>query len=190
MSLQTIELTGGFVEVEIRPGHLFVVATGQLNHMSDFQRYTAMLDAIVQRSGRPKVLLDARGEVGRPPAEVKEAMWRWLTDEDRAIGRLAYVLATDRAVEGVNAIAEERGASVRAFATVGAASAWLLRDTERAWAPTEPRALEPRPPEPQVKALSTNPPTGRRQRLSPGGAYQASDAPADHVGGGSGSSVA
>ena len=81
---EVIELAQAYIEVEPRPGYLFVVETGQLTRLGEVKRYTSRLDAIARRLERNKALIDARGEIGDPPEDVREAMWSWLTDRLRA----------------------------------------------------------------------------------------------------------
>ena len=98
---EVIELPQAYVEVEARPGYLFVVETGQLTRLSEVKRYTARLDAIAKRLDRNKALIDARGEIGDPPEDVREAMWTWLTTRERPIHHVAFVLATSSLVLGM-----------------------------------------------------------------------------------------
>ncbi|MBX3274378.1 MAG: hypothetical protein KF729_29205 [Sandaracinaceae bacterium] len=180
---EVIELSEAYVEVEARPGYLFVVETGQLTRLSEVKRYTARLDAIARRLERTKALIDARGEVGDPPADVREAMWSWLTSSERAFDSIAFVLATEMAVARVNMIALSRRAPLRAFDAVQAAQRWLLRDPKLSGNLTEPRISSSSPPPPSSSVPPAPPPLSevrRSARPSPS-VYRSTDAPSDHV---------
>jgi len=168
-SREVIELPHASIEVEARPGYLFIIETGSLESMSELRRYTARLDAIAERLERDKALIDARGEVGDPTPEIRQAMWSWLTGADRTFERVAFVLPTEMAVARVNMTALSRKASLRAFDAVHAAQRWLLRERTLSTAGTEPR-------------LESSPPSGERRRARPSPtAYRRTDAPVDTV---------
>ena len=162
--------------MEPRPGYLFVVETGQLTRLGEVKRYTSRLDAIARRLERNKALIDARGEIGDPPEDVREAMWSWLTDRGRVIEHVGFVLATEMAVARVNMTALARRAPLRAFDSVQAAQRWLLRDPKISTGLTQP-SISSAPPPP---AAEGPPSETRRARPSPG-VYRSTDAPADHV---------
>jgi len=169
-SREVIELPHALIEVEARPGYLFIIETGSLDSMSELKRYTARLDAMARRLQRTKALIDARGEVGDPSPEIRKAMWEWLTGVDRTFERVAFVLATEMAVARVNMTALSRRAQLRAFDAIHAGQRWLLRDPRLSTAGTEPR-------------IESSPPTGERRRVprpSPT-EYRITDAPADTV---------
>ncbi len=184
---EVIELSDAYIEVEARPGYLFVVESGQLTRLGELRRYTARLDAVARRLGRDRALIDARGELGEPPQSVRQAMWAWLTGEDRAIRSFAFVLPSEMAVARVNMTALACKARLRAFDSVQAAQRWLLRDPRVSSAGTQAK-VETQPPREPADS-------GRRPKLRPG-AYISKDAPADHVNfssdeeGGGGSRVA
>ena len=171
---EVIELAEAYIEVEPRPGYLFVVETGQLKRLGEVKRYTSRLDAIARRLESTKALIDARGEIGDPPADVREAMWTWLTAPGRVLEHIGFVLPTEMAVARVNMTALSRRASLRAFDSVQGAQRWLLRDPKISTGLTQP-AISTTPPPP------SGPPSEiRRARPSPG-VYSSTDAPADHV---------
>lgn len=167
-SREVIELPHALIEVEARPGYLFIIETGSLETLSELRRYTARLDAMAERLERTKALIDARGEVGDPSPEIRKAMWEWLTAHERTFERVAFVLATEMAVARVNMTALSRRAPLRAFDAIHAGQRWLLRDPRLSTAGTEPR-------------LESSPPSGeRRSRPSPT-QYRITDAPTDTV---------
>lgn len=170
-----IELPRALVQVEARPGYLFIVESGQLSHMSDLKRYTARLDSMARRLKRSRAVIDARGEIGDPPPAVREAMWTWLTRPERPIQTIAFVLASEMTIARVNMTALSRKASLRAFESVQAAQRWLLRDPRMGSAATMPR-IASQPPEENTEERRS----GRRQRPSPG-AYRMTDAPVDRL---------
>ena len=170
---EVIELSDAYIEVEARPGYLFVVESGQLTRLGELRRYTARLDAVARRLGRDRALIDARGELGEPPQAVRQAMWAWLCSEDRPIRSFAFVLPSEMAVARVNMTALACKAKLRAFDSVQAAQRWLLRDPRLSSAGTQTK-VETQPP------IREPADSGRRPQLRPG-AYISKDAPADHV---------
>lgn len=172
---EVIELPKAYIEVEARPGYLFVVESGALTRVSHVQRYTARIDAIGKRTDCSKALIDARGEVGDPTEEVREAMWAWLTSPDRVFEFVAFVLPTEMAVARVNMTALSRRAPLRAFESVQAGQRWLLRDPKVSTANTQPR-VQSSPPDGETIVKSQT----RRQRPSPG-LYRSAEVPTDHV---------
>jgi len=188
-SREVIELSNAYIEIEARPGYLFVIESGQISRRSELKRYTSRLDAIAKRLERNKALIDARGEVGDPPAEVRDAMWQWLTAEDRAFDFIAFVLPTELAVARVNMTALARKARLRAFDSVQVAQRWLLRDPRISTAGTMPK-LESQPPAIEVEVeeagvegeVDPREPSesGRRPALRPG-QYRVSEAPVDRI---------
>ena len=175
---EVIELPQAYVEVEARPGYLFVVETGQLTRLSEVKRYTARLDAIAKRLERQKALIDARGEIGDPPEDVREAMWTWLTGAERALETVAFVLATEMAVARVNMIALSRRAPLRAFDSVQGAQRWLLRDPKISTGVTQPRISSSVPPPEGIPPAHSE---TRRARPSPT-QYRSTEVPAEHLG--------
>ncbi len=169
---EVIELPDAYVEIEARPGYLFVVETGQLKRVSDVRSYTGRLDAIARRLERGRALIDARGEIGEPPEDVREAMWSWLSGPERALEVIAFVLPTEMAVARVNMIALARRAPLRAFDSVQGAQRWLLRDPRISTGLTQPRISSSVPP-PEASEP-------RRSRPSPS-VYRSTEAPIDEV---------
>ncbi len=123
----TIELAQAQVEVEERAGYLFIVESGQLRTLRELHAYTSAVSAVVTESGIDRAIIDARGEVGDPPPEVRAAMWEWLSSPDQGFKLVAFILPTEMAVARVNMTALSRRAPVRAFHSVQEAQRWLTR---------------------------------------------------------------
>lgn len=131
MSLRrTIELPHAQIAIEERSGYLFVVETGQLRNLRELAEYTTTMDEVIAASGIQKAIIDARGEVGDPPAEVRNAMWDWLMSPERGFAQVAFILPSEMAVARVNMTALSRRAPVRAFESVQEAQRWLTRSTK------------------------------------------------------------
>lgn len=128
MSREVIQLPHATIEVEERSGYLLVIESGRLETLDELQLYTRALDALVQRTGIRRAVIDARGEVGDATEEVREAMWGWLLSEKRGFEVVAFVLPTEMAVARVNMTSVSLGAKVRAFEDVRTGQRWLLRD--------------------------------------------------------------
>lgn len=124
-----IELPQASIEVEGRTGYLFVVETGQLRSVREVEIYAREMEALIARSGVDKAVIDARGEIGDPPPEVREAMWEWLVAPDRGFTTIAFVLPSEMAVARVNMTALSRRVAIRAFDSVQQAQRWLMRGT-------------------------------------------------------------
>jgi hypothetical protein len=163
---EVISLPQAQIEVEERDGYLFVVESGQLRNRVELRQYIEAMEAVVRRTGIRHAVIDARGEVGDPPPEVRDAMWRWLLDPDRGFTIIAFVLPTEMAVARVNMTALSRGAQVRAFDSVFAAQRWLQRGP-RFSTRSMSRSPSSRPPAPASSAASDRPPR-RRPASSPG----------------------
>lgn len=122
-----IELAHAQIEVEERSGYLYVVESGQLRDLRELSGYTSAMDELVAKCGIDKAIIDARGEVGDPPAEVRNGMWDWLMAPDRGFALVAFILPSEMAVARVNMTALSRRAPVRAFESVQDAQRWLTR---------------------------------------------------------------
>src|SRR5262245_14154134 len=124
---EVIALPHARVQVDERPGYLLVVETGTLESVEEVRAYTAALDAIIERTGIKRALIDARGEVGEPDPEARAAMWDWLAALDRGFTMVAFVLPSEMAVARVNMTALSKRAQVRAFDSTHTAQRWLTR---------------------------------------------------------------
>jgi hypothetical protein len=129
---QILELPSASVEIEERAGYLFVVEKGQLRDLADLRQYVQHMDAVIASTGIDRAIIDARGEVGSPPEEVRGAMWDWLCASTRGFSLVAFVLPSEMAVARVNMTALARRAPVRAFDSVQSAQRWLVRGGSRA----------------------------------------------------------
>ncbi|MGE3632054.1 MAG: hypothetical protein AB7P00_19255 [Sandaracinaceae bacterium] len=131
------------MEVEERPGYLFIVETGRLTSVGDVRRYQSEVDRIVKRSSIRRAIIDSRGEVGDAPIEARNAMWDWLVDPARGFEVVAFVLPPGVGVARVNMTALSRGANVRAFDTVTAAQRWLSRGGRQTLGGKRPSSFPP-----------------------------------------------
>ncbi len=159
-----IDLPQASIEIEERVRYLFVVETGQLRNMAELERYTREIDALIARSGVDKAVIDARGEVGDPPADVRAAMWEWLVSPQRGFTTVAFVLPSEMAVARVNMTALSRRAPIRAFDSVQQAQRWLMRGTRPTLSATDVptgRAPSSRPPARQPSSQDALAPTER-----------------------------
>lgn len=122
---ETIELPHGRVEIDERPGYLYVVEQGTLLSVSEVEKYTNVIERAVLRTGLRRVLIDSRGTepVGRDDG-VREALWKWLLS-GRAFEQMAFVLSSELQATSVNMVALSERAPIRAFATVHEAHRWL-----------------------------------------------------------------
>lgn len=148
---EVISFPEALVEVEVRSRHLFVVERGHLRDLSDVRRYTDALNAIVLRTGIDHAVVDARGDVAERPFEVRDAMWRWLTDPDGGLSVVAFVVASERTMGRIDMMAQARGARVRAFETVTEAERWLSAkprriSDQRVRSSSQRPAVDPDPP--------------------------------------------
>jgi hypothetical protein len=125
---EIIDLPHASVEVEERPGYLFVVETGTIKSLREVKLYAEAIDRIIKHTKLDRAIIDARGEVGDAPAEVRQAMWDWLTAPDRSFKMVAFVLASEMAVARVNMTALSLRANARAFENVQQAQRWLTRE--------------------------------------------------------------
>ena len=171
---EVIQLPHARVEVEQQEGLLFIVETGQIKSLPEVARYIAAMDDIVRRTGTDRAVIDARGEIGDPPAAVREVMWSWILDPGRGFSILAFVLPTEMAIARVNMTALSQGAKVRAFDSVFAAQRWIARGPRFSTAAFRPPSSRPPPME--------QPPARPRRATAPGaGFYSAAAAPVDRV---------
>jgi hypothetical protein len=124
---ETIALPHARVEVEVRAGFLYLVETGTLKSIAESTKYFAAMEDLIMRTGVMRAIIDARGEVGDPPPEVRNAMWAWLAATDRGFQMVAFILPSEMAVARVNMTALSRRAHVRAFDNLPHAQRWLVR---------------------------------------------------------------
>lgn len=149
------------VEVEERPGYLFIVESGRITGMTDVRRYQSEVDRIVRSSGLRRALIDARGEVGEPAPEVRQAMWDWLLDAERSFDVVAFVLPEGMVTARVNMTALSRGANLRAFETMSAAQRWLARGGRTTVADMRPPSSQPPSTEEGVSGTAKTVPPAR-----------------------------
>ncbi len=142
-----IELGTARVEVEQRPGYLYMVEHGHLLTRDEVQAYAGAIELVVERTGCAVALIDARGsEGGEPTREARDAMWSWLTS-GRALKQIAFVMANEMTVARVNMTALSSGARIRAFGSVHEAHRWLSgRQRTASQAFVAPTSVPPPPP--------------------------------------------
>lgn len=124
---EIIELPHAFIEVEARADSLFVVESGRLTSLNDLDRYTRCIDAMIERTGIKRAVIDARGQLGESPEDVAEATWGWHLSETRGFEMAAIVLASEMAVARINMTALSMRANVRGFEGIQPAQRWLSR---------------------------------------------------------------
>jgi hypothetical protein len=163
-----IELPNARVQVEERPGYLYLIETGTLKSIQEVGAYAAAIEAIIVRTGIARAIIDARDEIGDPPPEVRHAMWDWLAAPDRGFQMVAFILPSEMAVARVNMTALSRRAQVRAFDNVQQAQRWLTRGPRQSsmsiptiGAPTPPSGVRP-----GSRAPSSVPPTEAAKKSS------------------------
>jgi hypothetical protein len=121
----TIELAHARLDVEERPGYLFVVEQGSLRSVEEVAEYAAALEMFSARTTLRRAMIDGRGnDVVEPAADVSDALWRWLVS-GRAFDQVAFVLGTEMQVVRVNMLARSQRAGVCAFGAVHEAHRWL-----------------------------------------------------------------
>ncbi|AKF10525.1 hypothetical protein [Sandaracinus amylolyticus] len=167
----TVELPSGRLEVETRPGYLFIVEHGTLRNVDEVDQYAAALELLVGRTGVRRALIDSRAaDAIELPPDVRDALWRWLLTA-RVFEQIAFVLGSEMAVVRVNMVARSHRAGICAFGAVHEAHRWLsgrqrtLSQTFSAplgamsqtpvpppRAEREPRSSVPPPPPPRTKS--------------------------------------
>lgn len=146
MAAHVIQLPRGRVEVEERAGFLFIVEQGELRDLRELEAYIAQLEKLIEKTGLRRAIIDARGERGDPPADVRRAMWDWLAAPNRGLSQVAFVLPSEMAVARVNMTALSQKAPVRAFDSVQQAQRWLLRPVRPSQFGMAPVSGPPGPP--------------------------------------------
>lgn len=175
---ETVALPNGRIEVERRPGYLFLVEHGTLLSTEEVDQYGVAMELLSARTGVRRALIDSRGiDEREPEPEVREAMWRWLLSA-RAFDQVAFVLGNEMAVVRVNMLARSQRAGICAFGAVHEAHRWLTGRqrtlSHNFSAPLGTGALPgvatPVPPpraESPARAESITPPGLRRSQLPP-----------------------
>ncbi len=172
---EVIQLPHAAVRVEERPGYLFLVESGQLADLAELGTYMERLQAIIERTGIDRAIIDARGEQGDPPPEVRNAMWEWLLAPDRGFTMVAFILGSEMAVARVNMTSLSRRGPVRAFENLKDAQRWLMRGLRTTTAmsleafsdPSSSRIPSPPPPRPSATAPTEPPPKPREFSPTP-----------------------
>src|SRR5690606_21829044 len=122
----TIALPNGSIEVEERPGYLYVVEHGTLLTVDEVEQYAAALELLAARARLRRALIDSRSADAREaPPEVRDAMWRWILAAARSFDQIAFVLPSEMMVVRVNMLARSQRAGVCAFGAVHEAHRWL-----------------------------------------------------------------
>jgi hypothetical protein len=127
MDRVVIELPAGRVEIESRPGYLYVIESGELRSLAELRKYTRELERLIEQTRIKRAVIDAREERGDPPPEVVKAMWEWLLTPEHGFEAVAFVLSNEMAVARVNMTALAQKAPIRAFDNVHQAQRWLTR---------------------------------------------------------------
>nr|MDQ3033286.1 STAS/SEC14 domain-containing protein [Myxococcota bacterium] len=156
---ETVELRHGRITFEERPGYLFIVEEGTLRSVAEVEKYAAAIQAVVERTGLMRVLIDSRGTepVGRDDG-VRDALWKWLVSG--RFEQMAFVLSTELQVTSVNMIALSERARIRGFVAVHEAHRWLTgrqRTMSQAMS-TQNLPAQSRTPAEGVRAPSSTPP--------------------------------
>lgn len=152
---ETIALPHARIEVEGRAGFVYLVESGTLKSVREVEAYADAMEDLIARTGLFRAIIDARGEVGDPPPEVRAAMWEWLAAHNRGFQMVAFILPSEMAVARVNMTALSKRAPVRAFESLQQAQRWLVRGPRQSSvsipafsAEGEERAGSSRPPPP------------------------------------------
>lgn len=176
----TVALPNGRIEVEERPGYLFVVEHGTLLTVDEVDQYGAALELLAARARLRRALIDSRSvEEREPEPEVRDAMWRWLLSA-RSFDQIAFVLPSEMAVVRVNMLARSQRAGICAFGAVHEAHRWLTgrqRSLSQTFSAPLGGTATPVPPpraESAARAASSTPPGLRRSQIPPA---RASDRP-------------
>ncbi|UJR86072.1 hypothetical protein [Sandaracinus amylolyticus] len=178
----TVELPSGRLEVEQRPGYLFIVEHGTLRNVDEVGQYAAALELLVDRTRVRRALIDSRAaDAVELPPDVRDALWRWLLTA-RAFDQIAFVLASEMAVVRVNMVARSHRAGICAFGAVHEAHRWLSgrqRTLSQTFsAPLGGASQTPvPPPRAETAARSSVPPPPPRTKSDTYPARDASGAP-------------
>jgi hypothetical protein len=163
MPAEVLELRNARIQVEERPGYLYLIESGTLKSVQEVAEYAAALEAIIQRTGIARAIIDARDEMGSEavPDVVRNAMWDWLAAHDRGFQMVAFILPSEMAVARVNMTALARRALVRAFDSVQQAQRWLTRGPRQSSMSLS--SITPPMPPSGVRAGSSSPPPPERR---------------------------
>ena len=182
---ETVSLGGARIEVEERPGYLYMVEHGTLRSVDEVQKYAAAMELLAERTGIRRALIDSRSsDPIEPPREVREAMWKWLLSA-RAFDQIAFLLKDEMHVARVNMTALSQRASVKAFALVHEAHRWLSgrqrtlsqglpavtgHTISPPRTPLPARGASSTPPPPMTPTSLMSPATSKSSEISIGGA--------------------
>lgn len=170
----TVALPNGRLEVEERPGYLYVVEHGTLLTIGEVEQYGEALELLATRAGLRRALIDSRSADDLEPSPgVREAMWRWLV-APRCFDQIAFVLPSELAVVRVNMLARSHRAGVCAFGAVHEAHRWLTgrqRSLSQTFSAPLGSTATPVPP-PRAESgepasASSTPPGIRRTQVPP-----------------------
>lgn len=162
---ETVSLANARIEVEERPGYLYMVEHGTLRSVDEVQRYATAMEDLADRTGLRRALIDSRlSEPVEPPKDVRDAMWRWLLSA-RAFDQIAFLLKDEMHVARVNMTALSQRASVKAFAQVHEAHRWLS-GRQRTLSQGIPVSGVPRTP-PPPRGLGSTPPSMTPPSMTP-----------------------
>jgi hypothetical protein len=154
---ERIELPNARIEVEERPGYLYLVETGTLKSVAEVEQYSGAMELLAERTGLRRALIDSRAQdEAEPPKLLREAMWKFLLS-GRAFEQIAFVLANEMQVARVNMIALSQKAQIRAFPAMHEAHRWLSGRQR-----TLSQSIQfpvPTPVPPADRRLSERPPT-------------------------------
>lgn len=124
--MESLELGGVRVVLEVRPQYLLVTECGAFDTVAKVNRYLTVLEQTARRANLQSVIVDARlGALDERPEDVQAAL-RAALFSGRVFEQVALVLAGDLAAAELTMAALAQGARARAFTTVKAAHQWLL----------------------------------------------------------------
>jgi hypothetical protein len=116
---ESFKLKSSRIHVDVRDGYIHVVAVGILRDLDEVREHNALMEELMVRHGTRRVIIDARGQTGEPPPEVRAAVWDWFKSE-RAFELVAYVVGESDEMKAarVNMTALSLGTNLRAFTKV------------------------------------------------------------------------
>jgi hypothetical protein len=195
---ETLQLRSSRIDVDERDGYLHIVATGQVETLDDVAECNAEFERLMRELGIRRALLDARGQIGEPTAEVRAAVWEWFKS-DRSFAVVGYVVPEAQAMKAarINMTAVALGMNLRAFVSVVEAHRFLapkrasslmaaVRETPESTPPAERPPSDPSPPRtssfPPALAHGTKEarsPLGLRSRIPTGSALAEGESESD-----------
>lgn len=116
----TIPGTAQFT-IEIGPGYLHLWQGGELADRDDARRVTEEVDAMVERTGLRRLLMDNRATKA-PGEAIREYLWRWASGDDR-FERVAIVVKSSDLVASIDL--RSAGGPIRGFTAHDEATDWL-----------------------------------------------------------------